>query len=73
MPRVGDRTAERIFGTQYKPINLTAVGRKIGRSKSTLSGWKHRPETIKLYDFARIAQTVGMTDAQIVEIVRGIR
>jgi len=73
VPRVSDRTAERIFGTRYKPVNLTEVGRRIGRSKSTLSGWKHRPETIKLYDFARIAKVTGMTDSQIVEVVRGIK
>lgn len=65
-------TSRRIFGKKAQPVNLTEVARKTGINKSTLSRRRKDPREMRLQELALIVKATGRSDAEIVEIVRGI-
>lgn len=66
-------TALRIFGSGVNETNITALGRKVNIPASTLYYWRKHPECISLYGFARIARAKGMSEEELVKVIKGIK
>ena len=65
--------SSKIFGTGVMQANVAALGRKIKIPPTTLHGWKKKPQFMTLYGFAKIAREVGMSDEQMLGIIKCIR
>jgi hypothetical protein len=63
----------RIFGSGVTLTNISALGQKVNIPASTLYYWRKHPDCISLYGFARIAKAKGMTDEQLLKVIRGIK
>lgn len=64
--------SEAIFGDGIRTVDITQLGRRIGRSRQTIYNWKRRPETMPLQGFAQVAKGIGMTDEEIIRVIRGM-
>ena len=78
MPRplvhdIHKETSERIFGKGVTQVNVSALSRKSNIATSTLYGWRKEPWNMTLYGFARIAKAKGMSDEELVKVIKGIK
>ncbi len=66
------KTAETIlFGCGASAPVKARVARAIGKSRATVSNWAKDSGKIPLKDLRNIVRVLGLTDKEIVEVVRG--
>lgn len=63
----------RIFGNRIHPVCLSAVSKKTGIPRSTLSNWKRRPTAMPLSGFAKLVSSVGIPDEQVLSIIKSMK
>ena len=66
-------TSGLLFGTALEPVSLTELSKRSGISISTLSDYKRKPARITLDRLALIANIRGLSDEEVVRLIRAYR
>lgn len=70
------RSLIKVYKTDYLDLfgagrNLAAVARETGIAPATLYRYRHDVDKIRLGDLRRLVKALGLTDEQLVKVVRG--
>ena len=63
-------TKELLFGTEINAVRIPPLAKRTGTSQSTMYGWKMDPDRIPLGKLRRIVECRGLSDKQIVDMIR---
>lgn len=60
-----------IFGGSINAPPQARLAREIGRSKSTITRWRDDPMQIPLGDLQKLCRIRGLTDEELLHIIKG--
>ncbi len=63
-------TRELLFGTEINAVRIPNLARRTDTPQSTMYSWKTDPDKIPLGKLRRIVECRGLSDRQIVEMIR---
>jgi len=64
------KTKELLFGTEINAVRIPPLAKRAGTSPSTMYGWKMDPDRIPLGKLRAIVECRGLSDKQIVDMIR---
>lgn len=64
--------SETIFGTKMRKVCMRELSRKSKIPEPTLYRHRSHPSRMNLADFSRIVRSLGMSDEDIVKVIRGV-
>ncbi len=67
MPRSLIKPQKSLFGLS----NIAAISRETGIAQATLYRYRENADRIRLGDLRRLVKALGLTDEQLVKVVRG--
>lgn len=60
-----------LFGSALRPVNIAGLSKRTGISRQTLYEYKANPYKIPLERLILMVRELELTDAEIVELIRG--